>query len=82
MLAPIISALVQALTLVVLADVVLSWVAAGSRIKQFTSEITAPLYAPVHAILRPEQTGGLDFAPMIIIFGAQALGNVLIGLSY
>lgn len=61
--------IINALQLLIIVDVVLSWIMPDK--KQFprslTTSITDPLYAPLHAVLKPEKTGGLDLSPLIIL---------------
>ncbi|MCA9556057.1 MAG: YggT family protein [Myxococcales bacterium] len=67
------------LSYVVLADAILSWIVRDPNQfpRSITHAITAPLYKPIHAILNPEKTGGIDFSPMLLFFGLQALANLL-----
>jgi len=64
---------------IVLADAILSWFVRDPNKfpRSITHTITAPLYKPIHAILSPEKTGGIDFSPIILIFGLQAIANAL-----
>jgi YggT family protein len=61
--------LINALELLILADVVLSWIMPDKRRfpRSLTTAITDPLYAPLHAVLKPEKTGGLDLSPLILL---------------
>ena len=67
------------LSYVVLADAILSWIIRDPRQfpRSITHAITAPLYKPIHAILSPDKTGGIDFSPLILIFGLQAIARAL-----
>ncbi|MFI5309574.1 MAG: YggT family protein [Polyangiales bacterium] len=69
----------QALQLVVFADVVLSWIMPSKESfpRSLTSQITDPLYAPIRAVLKPERSGGLDFSPMIMLLLLQFMARML-----
>lgn len=77
----IILTLVQAISFVIIIDAVLSWIQPPSAFpRSLTTTMTAPLYAPIHAVLKPGSTGGIDFAPLIVLVLLQFLGNLLIGI--
>ncbi len=61
--------ILQGIRLIVFADVILSWVMRDpTRFpRDVVGRITAPLYAPIHAVLDPRKTGGFDLAPVIIL---------------
>ena len=61
--------IINALQLLIIADVVLSWIMPDKRQfpRSLTTSITDPLYAPIHALLKPEKTGGLDLSPLIVL---------------
>ena len=61
--------IIQALRLVIFADVILSWVMndPDKFPRSLTRQITAPLYAPIHAVLNPRKSGGMDFSPLILL---------------
>jgi YggT family protein len=60
--------LALALTVLILARVLLSWVDTGgrSRLSAFVFQATEPILAPIRGIL--PKTGILDLSPMIAIF--------------
>lgn len=62
-------AVLRLLSLICVVDALLSWVQpdASSFPRSLTRAVTEPLYAPIHAILSPARTGGLDFSPIIAI---------------
>lgn len=72
--------IIQGLRLLILADVILSWVMRDPDQfpRSFTRRITEPLYAPIHAILDPQKTGGFDLAPLIVLLLLSALSRFLI----
>ncbi len=71
--------ILKALQVLVIVDVVLSWVMpdADRFPRSFTRQITDPLYAPIRAVLRPERSGGLDFSPLIILLLISAMQSLL-----
>jgi YggT family protein len=64
-------------SLIVLVAVVMSWLQlpASNPIAQFVHLATEPVLGPMRRVL--PQTGGLDFSPMILLFGLQMLKNML-----
>ncbi len=72
------------LTYVIIADAILSWlIPSPDRFpRNITSRITAPLYKPVHLILDPRKTGGIDLAPLVIIFAIRALETLLVRAAF
>jgi uncharacterized protein YggT (Ycf19 family) len=71
--------ILTALKYVILADVVLSWVIpdADRFPRNWTRQITDPLYAPIRALLKPERSGGLDFSPMLVLLLIYAMESML-----
>ncbi len=69
-----------AITLLVLARVVLSWVAprGNNPLVQLIHRTTEPLLAPVRNLL--PTAGGFDFSPIVVLVGVNILQNVLIRL--
>lgn len=65
----LISLALSALQIIVIADVVLSWIVQDPNAfpRKFTRQVTEPLYAPIHAVLKPERMGGFDLSPLIIL---------------
>lgn len=61
--------ILKGIRLIVLLDIIFSWVIRDPEQfpRSLTRQITAPLYAPIHAILDPRKTGGFDLAPLIIL---------------
>ena len=46
----------------IIIDAVLSWVQPPSAMpRKITSSLTTAMYAPIHAIISPQKTGGIDF---------------------
>ena len=75
----ILSFVINALCLVILADAVLSWVipATDAFPRNITSLITGPLYAPIHAVLNPKMTGNIDLAPLVLLVALQAIDRAI-----
>ncbi|MBN1653226.1 MAG: YggT family protein [Deltaproteobacteria bacterium] len=75
----ILSILINALCLVILADAVLSWVipATDAFPRNISSMITTPLYAPIHAVFSPKLTGNIDLAPLILLIALQAIDRAI-----
>ncbi len=73
--------IINALELLIIADVVLSWIMPDKERfpRSLTTSITDPLYAPIHAVLKPEKTGGLDLSPLIILMLLFFFENLLKG---
>jgi YggT family protein len=70
----------QVVIWVVIVDAVLSWVQGPQEMpRRLMRQLTEPLYAPIHAIVDPQKTGGLDLSPIILIIGLQLLIRVLGG---
>ena len=71
--------IINALELLIIADVVLSWIMPdkGQFPRSLTTSITDPLYAPIHAVLKPEKTGGFDLSPLIVLMILFFFENLL-----
>ncbi len=77
--------IVNLLLWIIIIQAVLSWLIAFDVINtrnQFVGSLwrglnalTEPIYAPIRSVLPP--TGGLDFAPLIVIVGLIALQRIL-----
>ncbi|MCB9539643.1 MAG: YggT family protein [Myxococcales bacterium] len=76
-----ISDLLGLVSLLIIADAILSWVMPSpDRFpRSLTSRLTAPLYAPIHAIVDPRKTGGLDFAPVVVLVAIHFIRRALGG---
>ncbi len=66
-------------SLVVLVAVVASWMqlAPDHPVTRVVSTLTDPVLRPLRQIVPP--IGGLDFSPMILLFGLQLLKGMLVG---
>lgn len=72
----LIGRLIDLYSLVVLAAVIMSWVRIDSKqpLAMIVSSLTDPVLGPLRRVLPP--MGGLDFSPMVLLFGLQILGNL------
>lgn len=68
-----------ALKILIFVDFALSWVMPNKEQfpRSWTTTITDPLYAPIRAILKPEQLGGLDLSPMAVLILIQLMEGML-----
>ncbi len=66
-------------SLVVLVAVVASWMqlAPDHPVTRVVSTLTDPVLRPLRQVVPP--IGGLDFSPMILLFGLQLLKGMLLG---
>ena len=62
---------------VVLAAVIVSWVAPGSDhpIVRFLEIVTEPVFAPIRKVL--PQMGGLDLSPLVVLIGLSLITRLL-----
>ena len=66
------------LSLVVIADALLSWFQGPDQMpRKMTRALTEPMYAPIHKVISPQMTGGIDFSPLFMIFFLNFLARVL-----
>ncbi|MEO8638295.1 MAG: YggT family protein [Chloroflexota bacterium] len=73
--------LISALMLLVIARVVVSWLApsGGGGLVAFIYQATEPILAPIRRVVRP--TGGLDWAPLIAMLVLGVLLRLVIRLG-
>ena len=56
----------------IIIDAILSWFQAPTALpRKITSSLTSMMYAPIHRVIQPQKTGGIDFSPLVWIFGIQ-----------
>ena len=79
-MAQLIILVANVLTLLLLARVVISWVAPLSTnpLVLLVYRLTEPVLAPIRNLLPP--MGGMDFSPVVVLLGVQVLENVLLRL--
>ena len=72
--------LLNGLQLVIVVDVILSWVMPNKAAfpRNVTSRITEPLYAPFRAIVNPDKFGGIDFSPLAVLLIIQLIQSILV----
>jgi YggT family protein len=81
-LATIISLLLNALYILILARIIFSFIRVSpyhpiwGPIFRFVYETTEPLLAPIRNLLPP--MGGLDFSPLIVLILARLLGQLIL----
>lgn len=73
----ILSLAIELYSFVVLAAVIISWVAPGSRhpAVQLVERLVEPALAPIRKVL--PQAGGIDFSPMVLLLGLQLVRRLL-----
>lgn len=87
MLVLIVNHAINILQLLIIIDVVLSWIPeARYRFREVTrviEKITRPVTDPFRRLAPPSRTGGLDISPMLALFALwiirQILNSILIG---
>ncbi len=69
--------LVQALWLVIVVRVLLSWVPVRLPwgLGDFVWSVSEPILSPVRRVL--PSTGGIDFSPLIALFAIQIIGSIV-----
>lgn len=78
-LVTLINLLSQLLTLLVLAQAIMSYfVAPYHPVREALDRLLEPLYAPIRRIL--PQTGMLDFSPLVLIILVQIISRLLISI--
>lgn len=70
-------ALLDLYSLVVLGAVIISWIQLppSNPVATFLHALTEPLLAPIRRVL--PDAGGLDFSPLILLFGLRMLRSLL-----
>jgi len=78
-LADAILIITRALTLIILADVLVGYFLDEFHpIRQFLDSIVQPFLAPIRKFL--PSSGGLDFSPLVLFFLVEMAGRVLVGI--
>lgn len=78
-LIPLIQAVGQVLTLVIIADALMSFFLPPDQpIRATLGRILNPMYAPIRRIL--PSAGGMDFSPIILVLIIQVVETLLISL--
>jgi YggT family protein len=78
----ILARLADAYILVVIVQVILSWVRLGESnpLVQLLNQITEPVYRRIRGLIRTS-FGGFDFAPLLLIVALSCLQRVLLRLA-
>ncbi|MCB9763153.1 MAG: YggT family protein [Alphaproteobacteria bacterium] len=79
----IVAYILRGLALICIIDALLSWVMPDPHRypRKLTHALTEPMYAPIHALINPQMTGGLDFSPIVMIMLFSWLANILEGAA-
>lgn len=84
LVAQLINAIYWVLVIAIFARFIFSWVrpdpynAVWGPLMRITYQLTEPLLAPIRRLL--PGMGGLDFSPIIVLFGLNLLRGLLIGV--
>lgn len=79
LLVDIISLVFTFLWIIVLADVIVSWVLDPFHpIRNFLDSIVQPMLNPIRRIVPP--AGGIDFSPLVLLIGLQLARTLVLGL--
>lgn len=83
-LASLLSRLIEIYMLIVIVNVLLSWVVFGTQnsvvrqIYAFTGQLVNPLLEPIRSVLQPMSRNiGIDFSPIILLVLLHVLNNML-----
>lgn len=78
-----IDAFLDVVMFVVIVDAIGSWFQPDATRfpRSITGALVGPLYAPIHKIIDPGKTGGLDFSPLIVILLLQGLRAIVFGAA-
>jgi YggT family protein len=75
----VINLLSQILTLLVLAQALMSYfISPLHPVRQTLDRLLEPLYAPIRRLIPP--TGMIDFSPLVLIIAVQIISRLLVGL--
>jgi YggT family protein len=78
-LIPLINLIVNAFTLLIVVNVILSYFLSPYHpAREFLERLVEPFLNPLRRIIPP--AGGLDFSPMVLLIVVQLIGQILIGL--
>lgn len=68
-----------AVFILLLARMILSWTNIGGyEIRSLVFRLTEPMLEPIRRVL--PQSGGIDFSPMVLLFGLLFLQRILAGV--
>ncbi|MCP4873755.1 MAG: YggT family protein [Proteobacteria bacterium] len=61
-----------------LIEALLSWVVGPDDFpRNYTRQLTEPLYTPLRKVIDPQRMGGLDLSPLVYIFGLEILASAI-----
>ena len=67
--------------ILLMARMVLSWTNIGGyQLRSWVYRLTEPLLQPIRNLL--PQSGGVDFSPMVLLFGLLFLRRILAGILF
>jgi uncharacterized protein YggT (Ycf19 family) len=70
---------VTCLKWLIIVDAVLSWVMPPDQFpRSLTMQLTDPLYAPIRAVLKPQNMGGIDISPIVMFFAMLLLESMIV----
>lgn len=73
----IVAAVVWLISLVVIADVVVSYfLSPYNEVRSFLDRLVNPLLTPIRKVVPP--VGGIDFSPIVLLLLVQVVGNLLV----
>ena len=79
----LVSQFIDVLVFLLFADVLLSWVLQPHQFPlNYTRTLTEPMYAPLRKLINPQQMGGLDLSPLIVLVGLQLILILVVGPLY
>ncbi len=74
-----ITTLANILSLLIIADTLLSWVLSPTHpVREVFGRISQPLYAPIRRVIPP--IGMMDFTPLVLLLLVQVLQQVAVSL--
>ena len=69
---------INAVQMIVIVDAISSWFAKPNQFpRSITDPLTTPLYAPIRKLMGTTATGGIDWAPLIVIVGLNVVAGLL-----
>jgi uncharacterized protein YggT (Ycf19 family) len=68
-------------SIVIIVSALISWfpVSQDNPVVQLLNALTAPVYAPIRAIIDPSKTGGIDISSIIVLVLISFLKRALVG---
>jgi len=62
----------NAIIWLVIGDAILSWIQSPNQMpRKLTSQVTEMMYKPIHSVISPKMTGGIDLSPILVIVVLQ-----------